>query len=285
MRQASAQLIAFLAARTPCHMGDLFTVQLLDGTAWRWTAYDRSLVVGGQTWLCARDGAPLVSRNRFAVRNTVEVPELELRLAAQDALLSNLKRQIHNGLFDGARIELDRAFMPVPGDTSLGAVLLFNGRQSNAVIDAEGVTLTAKGDNVLMNQQAPRNLYQTTCLHTFCDAGCALSESAFALGGNAGAGSTAGNVTWGVIPTNPALYTLGKLTMLDGAAAGQICTVRLATNTGLSLTYPLYNAPSAGDAFTVVQGCDRNMTTCQNTYNNLQHFRGYPFVPQAEFGV
>jgi uncharacterized phage protein (TIGR02218 family) len=226
-----------------------------------------------------------VSRNRFAVRNTVEVPELELRLAAQDALLSNLKRQIHNGLFDGARIELDRAFMPVPGDTSLGAVLLFNGRQSNAVIDAEGVTLTAKGDNVLMNQQAPRNHYQTTCLHTFCDAGCALSESAFALGGNAGAGSTAGNVTWGVIPTNPALYTLGKLTMLDGAAAGQICTVRLATNTGLSLTYPLYNAPSAGDAFTVVQGCDRNMTTCQNTYNNLQHFRGYPFVPQAEFGV
>src|SRR6202035_3249211 len=123
--------------------------------------------------------APLITRNRFGVKNTVEVPELELRLGCNDTLLGNLKAQIHNGLFDGATVEMDRVFMPTILDTSFGYVVLFSGRLSGVMIDAEGITVTSKGHNVLMNQQAPRNLYQTNCEHTFCDAGCTLLKSAY----------------------------------------------------------------------------------------------------------
>lgn len=287
---------AFLASRAPCFVGELFTHTLLSGTVYRWTSADLSLSVGGNTWLAPIDGAPLITRNRFGVKNTVEVPELELRLGASDTLLDNLKAQIHNGIWDGARVEMDRVFMPTPGDTSFGYVLLFNGRQSGAVIDAEGVTLTAKGDNVLMNQQAPRNLFQTTCLHTFCDSGCTLSQSDYTFTGQiVQSPSTARYINW----TPPAgftapQFTLGKVTMTSGAANGQVRTVGWAnpsTNT-LNFVYPLYDAPAPGDTFDILLGCDRQQTSCQNRVqangtgvNNIQHYRGYPYTPQAYIAV
>src|SRR5437016_5698250 len=97
---------AFLASRKPCYIGELFTVTQANGTVDRWTSYDQSLTVAGHTALCARDGAPLVTRNRFGVKKTVAVPELELKLGCSYALLGNLEAQIHNGLFDGACVEM-----------------------------------------------------------------------------------------------------------------------------------------------------------------------------------
>jgi len=277
-----------------CWVGELFSHTLANGTVYRWTSFNQSLAVSGNTWTASVDGAPLITRNRFGVKNTVEVPEFEIRLGCSDTLLGNLKTQIHDGLWDGARIEMDRVFMPSPGDTQFGYVLLFNGRASSVVIDAEGVTLTCKGDNVLMNQQAPRNLYQTNCLHTFCDANCALAESAYTFTSQAaGAGSDAGSIAWntpsGYLPSD---FINAKVTMTSGAANGQIRTVRYASSTSLALTYPLYDAPAAGNTFNILVGCVKQQTDCQNRkpiaggmVDNIQHFRGYPYVPPAEIAV
>lgn len=289
---------AFLASRAPCWVAELFTVSLVSGTAWRWTSFDQSLTVSavGRTWLGARDGAPLITRNRFGVKNTVEVPELELRIGCSDALLGNLKSQIHNGLFDGATVEMDRVFMPAPGDTQFGYVVLFAGRLSGVTIDAEGITVISKGHNVLMNQQAPRNLYQTNCLHTFCDTGCAIAGGAPAFtftGRTVVGGSTASVINWSQpFGFAASQFALGKVTMTSGAAIGQVRTVRVAVPSSLFLTYPLYDLPSAGDTFSILMGCDRQKATCAGhkdtsnaTVDNSQHYRGFPFVPQAELAV
>ena len=191
MRTASSALISFLYSRVPCWKADLFTVTLLNGTVYRWTDFDQPVTAGGNTWLAQ---GPLLERTRLGVKNTVEVPELEIKLYALDTDFiegASIKAQLHNGAFDGATIQLDRAFMPTPGDTSLGTVLLFGGRMSQAQISATGAKLTVKGANVLMNQYVPRNIYQTSCIHSFCDAGCTLLESSMTLVGQAvGAGST-----------------------------------------------------------------------------------------------
>lgn len=287
----------FLASRTPCYIGELFTVTLANGAVYRWTSSDKSLTVGANTWLTARDGAPLITRNRFAVKNTVEVPELEMRIGALDAIPNfafNLKTAIHNGLFDGATVEMDRVFMPTPGDTRYGYVVLFAGRLSGVVIDSEGITITSKGHNVLMNQQAPRNLYQTNCLHTFCDAGCTLSETNYTFTGRTcSPGSSASGIVW-TVPAGftAGQFTLGKVTMTSGAASGQIRTVKLAAGVSMVFTYPLYNAPLPGDTFSILMGCDRQLASCQNrkqangtAIDNSQHYRGFPFVPPAELAV
>lgn len=289
LRGAPGQKIAQAVA-------ELFTITLATGTVYRWTSYDQSLTVSaaGHTWLAAIDGAPLITRNRFGVKNTVEVPELELRLGCSDALLGNLKAQIHNGLFDGATVEMDRVYMPTGGDTRYGYIVLFSGRLSGVTIDAEGITITSKGHNVLMNQQAPRNLYQTNCLHTFCDAGCTLSESLYTFTGQVcSPGSTAKGLSW-TVPAGftASQFTLGKVTMTSGAASGQIRTVALAAGVSMIFTYPLYDVPAAGDTFNVLMGCDRQLASCQTrkqangtAIDNSQHYRGFPFVPKAELAV
>jgi uncharacterized phage protein (TIGR02218 family) len=282
---------AFLAARKPCFVAEMFTVTLTSGAVYRWTSFDQSLGVAGQTWLCARDGAPLVARNRFGVRNTVEVPELGLRLSCTDMLLGNLKAQIRNGLFDGAGVAMERVFMPVPGDTGFGTLTLFSGRLAGVTIDAGGITVTSKGHNVLMNRQAPQNLYQTNCTHSFCDAGCTLAAANYTFTGQATiAGTTAKALRWN-LPVGFAAdrFTLGTITMTSGPASGQLRTVASASGLFLILTYPLYDAPNIGDRFDILMGCDRQLSSCQTrrtaagaSVDNSQHYRGFPFVPPAE---
>lgn len=282
MRDISSALQAFLLSKAPMWVADLFTVTLLDGTVIRWTSCDHDVVVGVNTWTAL---GPCLERSRLNVKNTVEVPELELTLLARPTDTVEgvpVTLALHSGLFDGARIQLDRLFMPSPGDTSLGTCLLFNGRMSKAEITETGGKLTAKGDNVLMNQYAPRNQYQTNCLHSFCDPGCTLNPATYTASNTVGASPSTILIPWGTVPGTPALYTFGKIKMTSGAASGQIRTVALASGAGLQLSYPLYELPAAGDTFTVLQGCDRTQATCSGTYSNLAHFRGFPFIPPVE---
>jgi len=287
LRGAPGQVIARAVA-------ELFTITLATGTIYRWTSYDKSLTVISNTWLAPIDGGALVTCNRLGVKNTVEVPELEFRLGCSDSLLGNLKAQIHNGLFDGATVEMDRVYMPADGDTRYGYIVLFSGRLAGVTIDAEGITITTKGHNVLMNQQAPRNLYQTNCLHTFCDPGCTLLASNYTFTGLTYiGGGDAKHLRW-TVPAGftASQFTLGKVTMTSGPASGQIRTVSLAVALDLIFTYPLYTAPNVNDTFDILMGCDRQLASCQtrktaggSSVDNSQHYRGFPFVPQAELAV
>lgn len=305
MRSASPALQDFLRLRQPCWIAELYTIALADGSAFlNWTSFDQNVTYDGTTWVAL--GA-LVKRSRMSVRNTVEVPEMDISIAAADALSVDgvaIKTAVHNGIFDGARITVARVFMPTadasgnrmnPGDTSLGLITMFAGRLSQATITAPGVQFTAKGDNVLMNQQVPRNLYQSTCLHTFCDSGCTLLASDFTIANTVAFGATTTFIPWGSVPStplSPALFILGTITFTSGVCIGQVRTIRNADSSGVYLTYPLYGTPQQGDATSLLMGCAKSKTACANhtdsrgaPIDNSQHFRGYPFVPQVEYGV
>ncbi len=202
----------------------------------------------------------------------------------------NVKTNLHNGGLDGATVRLDRAFMPAPLDMSLGTPpLMFSGRMSQAKITAVGAELTIKGDNVLMNQYVPRNQYQGACIHAFCDAGCTLAASSFTTTHTVGASPTKLLIPWGSVPAAPGIYELGKITFTSGPAIGQVRTVRFADASGIILTYPLYNLPIAGDAFSILKGCDKTFSSgsgqsCTD-YANTQHWRAFPFIPVVETAV
>ena len=302
MRPLSADLAAALQLRTKLWCADLFTILTIGGVVYRWTSFDQPITYSftGDVFLAL---GPRLQRSRLGVKNTVEVPELEIKISAYDTEQVagvNFKQQVHNGYFDGASIYLDRLFMPasLPLDTSYGVVgsggsgienypgALFSGQMSEATVTAYGAKLTVKGANVLMNQYIPKNVYQYPCLHTFCDTGCTLSAATFTFPYVVGAGPTASFIPWVTPPGNPRLYNFGVVTMTSGAANGQQGTVKAATVGGLYLQYPFYNIPTPGDTFNAQQGCNKNWTdntgqSCAG-YNNQQHFRGAPFTPIAE---
>lgn len=287
-------MVAFLKTRTPFLLAELFTLTLANGAQFFWTSAGYSITNGGTTWVAL---GPLISRSRISVKGTAEIPEMDVKIAAADTTTINgtsIKLAVHDGIFDGAHLECDRVFMRSPGDTSLGLLVMFKGRASQSQITASGVALTCKGDTVLMNQQVPRHLYQTTCLHTFCDTGCTLLAANYTTTNTVGSSPSPSTsfIPWGSSPANPALYTLGSITFTSGVCNGQTRDIANPTSSGMNLVYPLYGTPSPGDTFTVLMGCTRTLNACQTrttniggSVNNQQNFRGEPWVPQAEYGV
>lgn len=284
MRSASTALISALLARQPLYSADLFTISLIDGTTLRWTSADFDITYGGEVW-SAR--GPMIDRTAWATKNTTEVPEMTIEIGSTglDFGSINLKRAAHDGLFDGAYLLLQRAFMPSFGDTTLGLVTLFGGRFGAIEITALSIKATCTASNVLMAQNLPRRAYQARCTHTLYDAGCTLSAAAFTdhyvvLSANRIA------INWfGSAVNPPSRYLFGTMRVTSGIAAGEALTVSSAATNGVAFGYPLLNIPAPGDSFSLTWGCDKSMATCQNTFANLLNFGGFPYIPAPSIGI
>jgi uncharacterized phage protein (TIGR02218 family) len=290
MRPISMAALTYLASQAPVLAADLFTLVLHDGTTFRWTSTDIPITISGNTWVAQ---SPNLSRTSISVRNTVEVPEMKVMLSALDNDFvggSNIKQQIHEGAFDGARLQLERLPMPTPGDTSLGPpTLMFNGRVGQIQITPSGATISVKGDVVIMNQYAPRNIFQASCQLTFCDSICTLNPASFTTSFTVGSSPSISFLPWASAPGNPGIFVLGKVTMTSGVNTGQVRTIRAADSSGVLVSYPFFNVPSPGDTFDALQGCDKTFNSgsgqsCAD-YSNTQHYRGYKDIPQPEYSV
>ena len=72
----------------------------------------------------------------------------------------------------------------------------------------------------------------------------------------------------------------------SGLNTGIQTTIR-SVNPGVSLAllYPLPYPVAPGDLFAAFFGCDHTISTCQAKFNNVIHFRGFPFVPPVELSI
>jgi len=285
MRAASSQLIALLNSSTTFLMADLYTVTLVGGAVFRWTNADVPLKVSGQTFATG----PLFSRGSTRITTGIEVDSLRVTMAADSSVLLNgspLVAFAAAGGLDGARVQLERIFMPSWGDTSAGTILLFAGRVSNVVCKRLEVELEVKSDTELLDVQMPRVLYQPGCSNTIYDSNCALARSAW----------RASSAVVGIVPGGSSFthnlsqadgfFDLGVVTMTSGACAGVSRTIKRFYNVTGNHTFqvvaPWPAAIGVGDTFDVVPGCDKTQSTCKNKFNNVLNFRGFPYVPAPE---
>jgi uncharacterized phage protein (TIGR02218 family) len=287
MKPASSALVSYLAALrgdsdATLLMADCFTFTLQSGLVLTHTNVDVPVTLGGAVFVA---NSVLVDGLRYRSSVGLDVDQQQITLsAAPDVTLDGAPFLIalRDGAFDGALIARDRAFFSDRlGGTVIGSVNLFTGRL--ATIDEVGRTsakITVQSDLILLDVSMPRNLYQPTCLHTLYDSGCGLVRNTFATNGTIGAASTPSTINWsGAI----AGHAQGRIIFTSGTNANVSATVSsVAPGTSLQLRYPLPNAPATGDGFTIYQGCDHTMATCQSQFNNLARFRGFPFVPPPE---
>lgn len=293
MRNASPSLIYALGNKVPMWSADLLTINLTNGQTIRLASGPASITYGAYTWAAGSQSSPAFTRKEWSVKNTIDVPSLDIELLSSgtDYLSgSNIKLAIHDGLLDGSWIQLDRAYMPVSGgpygNVSLGTVGIFYGRGGEVQITAMGAKITVRGANVLMQQYMPKNRYMLGCIHALYDAGCTMNRANFTFSGTV-AVANAIAVNWTADPTsgNYANLGLGYVVMTSGAAAGTRRTIGGGFPAGVTVMYPFYNVPAAGDTFTVTYGCDKTKSTCTNRFANSQHYRGFPFTPPAETAV
>jgi hypothetical protein len=289
LRPCTGALATALQDGVPLWKADLFSLTLTSGATNRFTDFDSDLTVGGFFFSSV---APFFKTVRWRVVHTMEVPTLELRVLDSNAVYLNglsLKTLAHQGFLDGASLFLQRVFIPPslpPLDTTTyGTIDIFAG-DVGAVDLSEGAVIPIKvrGKNSRLNVPAPKNVYQPGCIHTFCDAGCTLSAGTFTHPYTTFTGSTRSIVTINSV-SGSLLLKGGTLVMTSGVSSGQQRSIIDFTFTGanlltsVTLAYPLPTAPLAGDTFTLFNGCDKTMNTCNVNYVNLVNFRGFPFIP------
>jgi uncharacterized phage protein (TIGR02218 family) len=281
MKSASSELIAFLRDHSTFLMADCFTFTLVDGTKLYYTAADMPVTVGTATFAAH---SVLISGLKYNIAVGVDVDEQDLTIAARDADTVNgvpFLVALRTGVFDGAYLQRDRAFLSSwgPPAVAVGSVTLFHGRISTiekiGTADAQG---KVKSDLVLLNVDMPRNVYQPSCLHTFCDAQCGISKPAISVNGSAQGGSYSA-VAWD--GATAGTYDQGTIVFTTGRNAEVHAGIKQSDGSSLILSYPLEFEVTAGDMFVATPGCAHTLAACR-AFNNSANFRGFPFVPPPE---
>lgn len=271
------------SSNTQLAMVDLYTFSAPGGLTLRYVGGDQEVTVGGNTWSVG----PLLRRSRTRLTVGIEVDTLDVSIAADTGVTVSgipLVQFIAKGGLDGARLLVERAFSPGPGQAISGVLPLFAGRVSAiAGLTRIEARISVVSDAELLDVKLPRNVYQAACLNTLYDAACGLSRAGFTSSGTCNdSAATRSQFTVTGLAQAAGYFDLGVVTFTSGVNNGLARTVRAYT-TGLVTTIaPFPLPPGNGDAFTITAGCDKRQSTCSGKFSNLTRFRGTPYIPTPE---
>lgn len=288
----SPALTALLATRQ-FYTAKLFTFTLADGTVLRYCSGDADITYSGNVFSCGGLTGPYFERGTNKAKSHLRIGTSTDTLVFDVLPGSSTVKgfafltAIMYGIFDGATLLYQKAYMPAYGNVSAGVYDMFKGRVGDISFGRTAATFTINSHMELLNQMLPRNYYQPSCNNTLFDTACTLSAAALAVAGVIGAGSTGGTILAN-LPQATGYFDLGKLTFTSGVLIGfsigvKSWTIGSGGNFGTFLmNRPFPVAPMAGDAFNAYPGCDKQQTTCAAKFNNFANFRGMPYVPIPE---
>lgn len=297
MKTAPTNLKNWLAARQSGDASawrcDLYTLTLVDGTThFHWTSNDTNLTVSGSIYYASGTAnAPTIKRGPYRQSSNLSIDTLDIELGGTFSVGGiPLVALAARGYLDGARVRIDHAIGPTPGDLSLGVIpSWFEGPVSTVEPSGLNVTMRLKSQLEAMNVYLPKFLIQPQCGNAVYDANCGLSRVAYTI---AGVTTTGGTVDY-VVTSSAAIlakssfyFNLGVLTITSGAESGQIRSIESFLNSTTYATFklaqPLSTALGSGIGFDAYPGCDRSLSTCGYRFSNTSHWRGFPLVPRPE---
>jgi len=277
-------LATFLAGNTEFRMADLYTITLVGGTVLRYTTWDSTLIVSGNTFLT---GPPNFKRTAIEEKIGMDTTTLDLEITASITdLLSGqpILQTIASGAFDGAALRIDRLFMDSSGQ-QIGTVIRFSGQVG--AVDEVGrayAKLQINSGVNLLQMDLPHMLIQPGCVHTLFDAGCTLNKASFAEANTVQGGSTVNKVI-SVSAKGDTYYDSGRIVFTSGVNNGLVKAVSKYLGQQFTFNSPLPFLPSGGDTFTAYPGCDKTQATCTAKFANLANFVAFPFVPVPETAI
>lgn len=281
MKSASTELIELLHSNTEFVMADVFVLVLATGETLRYTAAETTVSFGGVEY---RADGPIIRRDAVRTARGLETEANKLHIAAEAKhRLAGLPwaEAALGGALDGARVRIGRLFYR-DWDNPVGMVTLFAGRVSDVSGSRSSVTVSVKSDIELLNAPCPRNIYQSGCMRTLYDAGCGVNRADFTVTGRVTAPSSNGAELACNLPQADGWFNQGVVVFTSGRNAGLSRTVKTHAGGRLGFALRLPYPPQAGDVFRAYPGCDKRQSTCAGKFNNVVHFRGFPYIPAAD---
>ena len=194
-------------------------------------------------------------------------------------------RALKDGVFDKGFLSLDRLYSPIPWqynmpDISTDYVLKsrFFGRMDVQSVKIDSASIQVKSPTDMLSRELPRNLIKPSCLNHFGDFMCQANPERYKAEVYALEGSTRTHVIISESYTD-GLLDNGTICCISGQNKGQQTSIRNFYNSTVVVYKPFAEEISPGDRFYVMLGCDKTLKTCRDVYGNLEHFRGFPFLP------
>ena len=282
MKPYSQALFDLLHGQDTFVMADLYTITLADGQVLRYTSADIPVQAGGQLYTLG----PLIERGNTRIVIGMEVDTNELTIHADDRYtLAGLPvvQAIAGGALDGAHVDIDRAFLSSWQQPAVGTVNIFSGRVSTIPsITRTSARVELRSHLELLDTKLPRVIYEAGCNRTEYSPGCGASKAAMTVSGSVTVTSGNGGYLQSGLSQPQGWFDMGALTFTGGPNAGQTRTVKSYGSGLFRFALRLPHPPQAGDTFTVYPGCPKTAAACRTKFNNIIHFRGYPYVPPAE---
>lgn len=300
MKPCSPEMMAILKSRQ-FYAADLYTFSggNMGTTILRYCGGDTSLTANGKLYSAGGETGPYFDRQstkaklHWKIGTQVDTLVFDVLPGTAQIFGVNFQTAMRYGLFDGAYVLLERAFMLVYGDTRAGVIRQFYGRVGAADIGRSVCTFTVNTPLELLNQQVPRNIYQATCRNNLGDRACGVNINAAPYNTSVGTvqtGTSISSISASVTNLQASgTYDLGKIVFLTGALTGLSATIKQMTN-GTPCTIQLVGylpaAPFPGDTFQLFWGCDKTLDAqgCPK-FNNTARYRAEPAVPQPSVAL
>ena len=217
--------------------------------------------------------------------------------------LVTLMDGIYAGLLAAAPVTIYRATMAVwgrvVGPTGGSLVSTRFVGEVGPITDLGPTKATVKVNDLMyrLNLDCPQQLIQANCRWVLYSAGCTLNKATFTKTGTVGTIADPRTLTTTAhLSTVSAAGTFSKgiLTFTAGKNNGIAYSVALwtpgvgATPDSLQLDTPPLFSMTAGDTFTVTEGCNHTFASClnlQGATNSYLNYAGIPFCPAPESAI
>lgn len=287
MKSVSSGFLTMVQGNEYLMRCDLYTITLQSGTVLYYTDAQSSITFGGNTYVSASmDSAPGFTRGPVKLSVGLQVETLDVTMLFDQSTVFNggvsLPAFATAGGFDNAAIKIDTLLTASAWDTTNGVVNLFTGVVSDVSVKTGQVKLSVASNMIFMNTAFPRNYFLPDDNNALFSPASGLSASSYAVSGTV-TGATSTSVSDSAFAQAAGWFALGYVVFTSGSCNGLTRTVKASDASGnLTLLYPLPTIPANGDTFTAYPGYDKTQATCLSKFNNLAHFRGFPYVPTPE---
>ncbi len=265
-------------------MAEGYYFTLIDGTTLRYGTID--INAGWSHGYCS--GKILFRRTSCSWKNDLSVDSMEVTLIPTDNATINgvpFLECVKNGTFDGATCTVERFFMKPDNLYVMGGIILFVGRVGEIEANRTQAIFTINSQLELLNVDFPLNVFESSCGRTLYGVGCGIDPDSELVKRTVTVGNGSTKM---MINLNPAIgdfgYTNGMFQFTSGRLNGTRGTIKqFFAQQGFKPLLPLVAAPDSGDTIDIWLGCDKTLNTCHYRFANTHCFRGFPFIPTAEY--
>lgn len=243
-----------------------------DGTVYGFTSHDKDLVINGVTYAASTGFSPTA----VETSDDLAVDNLEV-----DGVLTSDKittDDISTGKYDFAKVTVFLCNWADPTDVIF---VVRKGTLGQVKNGKYGFNAEIRG---LMQsfQQKTGVVYQKHCRAALGDSKCQYPISQLIVSGKITMVNTDGTITTDRAAAE-GYFDYGTITFTSGNNAGLSYETKHFVNGIFTPFLPWEHTVAINDTFTVQPGCNGNLSTCKVVFNNVNHFRGEPYIPGNDF--